>query len=112
MSTLPYKIVPLPDSITGLFLPGHQVTENYVVGLNCLKGHPSKEQLKEAVSLFQNEPDCSPCRGLALGNSGLALLQMEQTQEAIKDIKLALNLFEERGCKEPLKNKCRILAQL
>ena len=63
------EVVPLPEHLKRVYVPGHQVTKNYIAGMNAI----DQNRLNDAVAILEAECSDSPCRGLALGNAGLAL---------------------------------------
>lgn len=97
MSDWHREIVPLPENLKGGYVPGHQVTKNYIEGMNAIK----ENRLEDAIGILEAESVDSPCRGLALGNAGLALLRLEKFEPAYTRLLEADNHFNKHGCPHP-----------
>lgn len=97
MSDWRKEIVPLPEHLKRGYIPGHQVTQNYVDGMKAIEDN----RLQDAIGILEAEPGDSPCRGLALGNAGLALLRLEKFDLAYARLLEADNHFNEHDCPHP-----------
>jgi tetratricopeptide (TPR) repeat protein len=92
-----YKVIPLPPALRRHYLPEHEVTENYLAGTTALENG----KLDDALRIFEAEPDSSPCRGLALGSSGLVLNRLEKYGEAEKRFAQTYEHFKAHPCPHP-----------
>ncbi|MGJ8697389.1 MAG: CHAT domain-containing protein [Verrucomicrobiaceae bacterium] len=97
MSESDKEIVPLPPNLKRLYTPKHEVTKSYVVGMTAI----DENRIEDGIALLEAECDDSPCRGLALGNAGLALLRLEKFGRARKRLLEADNHFDKHGCPHP-----------
>jgi len=97
MSDWRKNIVPLPENLKRGYVPGHQVTKNYIDGMKAIE----ENRLQDAIVTLEAEPSDSPCRGLAIGNAGLALLRLEKFEPANARLLEANNHFNEHGCPHP-----------
>ena len=79
------------------YLAGYAPTETYRQGMKFIK----EDRLPEAVAALDSEPTDSPCYGLALANSGQALLRQELFQLAENRSRRALETFSSKGCPHP-----------
>lgn len=91
------KIVSLPQNLKRLYVPGHEVTRNYVNGMAAI----NQNQLEDAITILEAECEDSPCLGLAIGNAGLALLRLEKFERALKRLEEADQHFSQHGCPHP-----------
>lgn len=75
-------------------MPKHKITRNYAEGMVALTcGDP-----RNAIPILDIEPYGSPCKGLALGNSALALLRLEQFEPAEKRFQETFDYIDKHGC--------------
>jgi tetratricopeptide (TPR) repeat protein len=91
------EIVPLPENLKRAYVPGHQVTQSYIDGMNAI----AENRLVDAIEILEAESGDSPCRGLAIGNAGLALLRLERFECAFERLLEADKHFDEHGCPHP-----------
>jgi tetratricopeptide (TPR) repeat protein len=80
-----------------LYLPGHEITENYGAGMTALY----EGRLQEAVSILLSERSGSPCRTMALGNAVLALRRLDRFEEAAHWSGVLFGLLPTLGCPHP-----------
>jgi len=79
------------------YTPGHQLTLNYIEGMQEL----AEGRLHDALPLLESESADSPCYGLARGNSGLVLLHLGQYQQSEQRSSEAIDHFDKYGCPHP-----------
>ena len=90
-------VVQLPEHLKRRYVPGHQVTLNYIDGMKAIE----ENRLEDAIGILEAESADSPCRGLALGNAGLALLRLERFKLAYARLLEADRHFNRHGCPHP-----------
>lgn len=97
MNDLRKGVMLYPARLECSYVPSHQVTQNYLDGLEAIR----ENRLEDAIDVLLAESVDSPCRGLALGNAGLALLRLEKFDLGYANLIEADNYFIVKGCSHP-----------